>query len=97
MSDLSACSMLLNVGERDDGQQDPTKYMRVPSAKPASLGVSKSRRATTMCSHPQQPSTATIHSNQQVQVAKPWSGRSHPITVEFSLSSCLIICVWGRK
>src|SRR2546421_6783080 len=43
---------------KDDGQQDHAKYMRLPSAKPASLGVGKSRQATTMCSHPRQPSGA---------------------------------------
>jgi hypothetical protein len=38
------------VSVKDDGQQDPAKYMRLPSAKPAFLGVAWQ---------------AVIHSNQQ--------------------------------
>src|SRR5947207_762560 len=42
----------------DDGQQGPAKYMHLPSAKPASLGVGRPRQATTTRSHPRQPTDA---------------------------------------
>ena len=54
------------------GDKDPSKYMRLPSAKPAILGVG---------SFGKQPQHAAIHDNQQAQVAKPWGRQNHPITL----------------
>ena len=40
------------------GGKDPAKYMRLPSAKSAILGVGRLRQAATSCSHPRQPAGA---------------------------------------